>query len=44
MMIIASSMTNQLCPNFWQLQFMNSQPNPVTIQQFQQPQPSWQHS
>jgi hypothetical protein len=44
MMSIVSSMPNQLHPNFWQPQFMNSQPNPVTMQQFQQPQPSWQPS
>jgi hypothetical protein len=31
MMSIASSMPNQLRPNFWQPQFMNSQPNPVTM-------------
>jgi hypothetical protein len=37
MMSIASSMPNQLHQNFWQPQFMNSQPNPVTMQQFQQP-------
>jgi hypothetical protein len=41
MMSIASSMLTQLRPNFWQPQFMNSQSNPVTMQQFQQPQPSW---
>jgi hypothetical protein len=44
MMNIASSMPNQFCPNFWQPHFMNSQPNPVALQQFQQPQPSWQPS
>jgi hypothetical protein len=44
MMSIASSMPNQLRPTFWQPQFVNSQPSPVTMQQFQQPQPSWQHS
>jgi hypothetical protein len=44
MMSIASSMLNQLRLNFWQPNFMNSQPNPVTIQQFQQSQPSWQPS
>jgi hypothetical protein len=32
MMSIASSMPNQLRPNFWQSQFMNSQPSPVTMQ------------
>jgi hypothetical protein len=32
MMSIASSMLNQLRPNFWQLHFMNSQPNPVAMQ------------
>jgi hypothetical protein len=31
-------------PEFWQPQFMNSQPGPVALQQFQQPQPSWQPS
>jgi hypothetical protein len=44
MMSIASTMPNQLRPSFWQPQFVNSQPNPVTMQQFQQPQPSWQPS
>jgi hypothetical protein len=44
MMSIASSMPNQLRLNFWQPQFMNSQPSPVAMQQFQQPQPSWQPS
>jgi hypothetical protein len=44
MMSIASTMSNQLRLNFWQPQFMNSQPNPVTVQQFQQPQASWQPS
>jgi hypothetical protein len=44
MMSIASSMPNQLRPNFWQPQFMNSEPSPVAMQQFQQPQPSWQPS
>jgi hypothetical protein len=44
MMSIASSMPSQLRPNFWQPQFMNSQPSPVAMQQFQQPQPSWQPS
>jgi hypothetical protein len=44
MMNIASSMPNQLHPNFLQPHFMNSQPNPVAMQQFQQPQPSWQPS
>jgi hypothetical protein len=44
LMSIASSMPNQLRPNFWQPQFMNSQPNSVAMQQFQQPQPSWQPS
>jgi hypothetical protein len=34
MMSIASTMLNQLCPSFWQSQFMNSQPNPITTQQF----------
>jgi hypothetical protein len=42
MMSIASTMPNQLRPSFWQPQFVNSQPNLVTMQQFQQPQPSWQ--
>jgi hypothetical protein len=37
MMSIASTMANELRPSFWQPQFVNSQPNPVTIQQFQQP-------
>jgi hypothetical protein len=31
LMSIASSMPNQFHPNFWQSQFMNSQPSPVTI-------------
>jgi hypothetical protein len=44
MMSIASTMPNQLRPSFWQPQFMNSEPSPVTMQQFQQPQPSWQPS
>jgi hypothetical protein len=44
MMSIASTMPNQLRQSFWQPQFMNSQPNPVTMQQFQEPQPSWQPS
>jgi hypothetical protein len=44
MMSIASSMANQLCTSFWQPQFVNSQPCPVTMQQFQQPKPSWQPS
>jgi hypothetical protein len=44
MISIASSMPNQLRLNFWQPQFMNSQPSPVAMQQFQQPQPSWQPS
>jgi hypothetical protein len=44
MMSIASAMPNQLRPSFWQPQFMNSQPNLGAIQQFQQPQPSWQPS
>jgi hypothetical protein len=35
MMSIASSMPNQHRPNFWQPQFMNSQPSPVAMQQFQ---------
>jgi hypothetical protein len=43
-MNIASTMSNQFRPSFWQPQFMSSQPNPVTVQQFQQPQPSWQPS
>jgi hypothetical protein len=34
-MSIASSMPNQIRPNFWQPQFMNSQPSPVALQQFQ---------
>jgi hypothetical protein len=34
MMSIASTMPNQLRPSFWQPQFMNSQPSPVTKQQF----------
>jgi hypothetical protein len=34
MMSIVSTMSNQLRPSFWQPQFMNSQPNPVTMQQF----------
>jgi hypothetical protein len=44
MMSIAFSMPNQLRLNFWQPHFMNSQSNPVALQQFQQPQPSWQLS
>jgi hypothetical protein len=44
MMSIASSMPNQLRPNFWQPHFMNSQPNPVAMQQFQQPQLHWEPS
>jgi hypothetical protein len=44
MMSITSSMPNQLRSNFWQPHFMNSQPNPVPMQQFQQPQPLWQPS
>jgi hypothetical protein len=35
MMSIASSMMNQIRSNFWQPQFMNSQPSPVAMQQFQ---------
>jgi hypothetical protein len=34
MMSITSSMPDQLHPNFWQPHFMNSQPNPVAMQQF----------
>jgi hypothetical protein len=34
MMSIASSMSNQLRSNFWQTKFINSQPNPATMQQF----------
>jgi hypothetical protein len=44
MMSTASSMPNQLRPNFSQPQFVNSQPSLVTMQQFQQTQPSWQPS
>jgi hypothetical protein len=44
LMSIASSMPSQFRPNFWQPQFMNSQPSPVPIQQFSQPQSSWQPS
>jgi hypothetical protein len=44
LMSIASSMPNQFRPNLWQPQFMNSQPSPVAIQQFSQPQSSWQPS
>jgi hypothetical protein len=44
LMNIVSSMPNQFRPNFWQPQFMNSQPSPVAMQQFQQPQSSWQPS
>jgi hypothetical protein len=44
MMSIASSIPNQLRPNFWQPNFMNSQPNPVAMKQFQQSQPSWKPS
>jgi hypothetical protein len=44
MMSVDSTTPNQFCPSFWQPQFMGSQPNPVTVQQFQQPQPSWQPS
>jgi hypothetical protein len=40
MMSIASSMPKQLRLNFWQPNCMNSQPNPVAMQQFQQSQPS----
>jgi hypothetical protein len=40
MMSITSSMPNQIRPNFWQPQFINSQPSLVALQQFQQPQPS----
>jgi hypothetical protein len=40
LMSTASTMSNQLCSSFWQPQFMKSQPNPVIVQQFQQPQPS----
>jgi hypothetical protein len=36
MMSITFTMSNQLRPS--------SQPNPVIVQQFQQPQPSWQPS
>jgi hypothetical protein len=32
MISIASTMSNQLRPSFWQSQFMNSQPNLVTMQ------------
>jgi hypothetical protein len=35
MLSITSSMSNQLRLNFWQPHFMNSQPNPVAMQQFQ---------
>jgi hypothetical protein len=31
MMSITSSIPNQLRPNFWKPQFMNSQPNPATM-------------
>jgi hypothetical protein len=44
LMSIASSMPSQFCPNVWQLQFMNSQPSPVPVQQFLQPQSSWKPS
>jgi hypothetical protein len=44
LMSIASSMPSQFRLNFWQPQFMNSQPSPVAIQQFSQPQSSWQPS
>jgi hypothetical protein len=44
LMSIASSMPNQFHPNFWQPQYMNFQPGPVTMQQFSQPQSSWQPS
>jgi hypothetical protein len=44
LMSSASSMPNQFRPNFWQPQFMNSQPGPVAMQQFSQPQSSWQPS
>jgi hypothetical protein len=40
LMSIASSMPSQFRLNFWQPQFMNSQPSPVPIQQFSQPQSS----
>jgi hypothetical protein len=44
LMSIASSMPSQFRPNFWQPQFMNSQPSPVPIKQFSQTQSSWQPS
>jgi hypothetical protein len=44
MMNIASTMSNQFRPSLWQPQFMGPQPNLVTVQQFQQSQPSWQPS
>jgi hypothetical protein len=44
MMSIDFTMPNHLHPSFWQPQFVNSQPNPVTMLQFQQPQPSLQTS
>jgi hypothetical protein len=44
LMSIASSMLNQFRPNVWQPQFKNSQPSPVAMQQFQQPQSSWEPS
>jgi hypothetical protein len=40
MMSIASTISNQFCPSFWQPQFMGPQPNPTTVQQFQQSQPA----
>jgi hypothetical protein len=44
LMSIASSMPSQFRPNFWQPQFMNSQSSSVPVQQFSQPQSSWQPS
>jgi hypothetical protein len=44
MMSIASTMSNQFRSNFWQRQYVSHQPNPVTVQQFQQAQSSWQPS
>jgi hypothetical protein len=42
MMSIASTISDQFRPSFWQPQFMGPQPNPTTVQQFQQSQPARQ--
>jgi hypothetical protein len=41
MMSVATTMSNQFRPRFWQPQFMGPQPNPATVQQFQKSQPAW---